>query len=201
MSDIKSRDKSKKRAMILSGAIDVFVNFGYELASMDKIAQAAGVSKRTVYNHFGSKDNLFEVIIDDFLAQRHNLKNIIYDSKRTLEEQLWAFANSEIFMIDTKERLGLSKFLAGVFLNDTDYAKIMIEKYPPAYDMLLNWLQDAKRDGKIKSENLLLSAKIFYSMINGAISWPALFTNGIEKTAIEPLVNEIIETFLVRYGK
>ena len=61
MSQLKVRDKSKKRAIILEGAIDVFIEMGYELASMDKIAEVAGVSKRTVYNHFGSKENLFQV--------------------------------------------------------------------------------------------------------------------------------------------
>ncbi len=38
-------------------------------------------------------------------------------------------------------------------------------------------------------------------MINGAITWPAFYTDKIEKTDNEPLVNEIIETFLARYGK
>jgi len=44
MTQYKNRDKSKKRATILNGAIDVFTSMGYELASMDKIAETAGVS-------------------------------------------------------------------------------------------------------------------------------------------------------------
>src|SRR5665648_745644 len=105
---------------------------GYELASMDKIAETAGVSKRTVYNHFGSKENLFQAIVDDFLAQRQSLKTIIYNSEKSLEEQLLAFANAEIFLIDSPERIGLSRFLTGVFLNDIDYARSTVSKYPPA---------------------------------------------------------------------
>jgi hypothetical protein len=37
MTQYKTRDNSKKRAVILEGAIDVFISMGYELASMDKI--------------------------------------------------------------------------------------------------------------------------------------------------------------------
>ncbi len=123
MTQFKSRDKSKKREAILNGAIDVFIRMGYEPASMDKIAETAGVSKRTVYNHFGSKENLFQAIVNDFLAQRQSLKTITYDPARKLEEQLMAFANAEIFLIDSPRRLGLSRFLTMVFLKDTDYAR------------------------------------------------------------------------------
>lgn len=199
MVQFKSRDKSKKRAAIIEGAIDVFISMGYELASMDKIAETAGVSKRTVYNHFGSKENLFQAIVDDFLAQRRSLKTIIYDPGKTMEEQLLAFADAEIFLIDSPRRLGLSRFLSKVFLQDIPYAMKTVAKYPPKYDMLLDWLKEAEKDGKIKTGDLILTANIFYALIEGGISWPAIFSNGIDKAAVKPILDEIIATFLARY--
>lgn len=195
-----SRDKSKKRTSILNGAIDVFISMGYELASMDKIAETAGVSKRTVYNHFGSKENLFQAIVDDFLAQRQNLKTITYNPEEALEDQLLAFANAEIFLIDSPRRLGLSRFLTGVFLNDIQYARETVAKYPPSHQMLLAWLNEAAKDNKIKSDNLLLTARVFYAMVEGAITWPALFSEGIHRPAVEPMLRELIATFLAKYG-
>ena len=195
----KSRDKSKKRATILEGAVDVFISMGYELASMDKIAETAGVSKRTVYNHFGSKENLFQAIVNDFLAQRQSLKTITYNSENSLEEQLLAFANAEIFLIDSPERLGLSRFLTGVFLKDINYARETVTKYPPVYDMLLDWLKEAEKDHKIKTDNLILTARVFYALVEGAITYPALFSNGIDKERVKPMLDEIIATFLARY--
>jgi TetR/AcrR family transcriptional regulator of autoinduction and epiphytic fitness len=200
MTQFKNRDKSKKRAAILDGAIDVFISMGYELASMDKIAETAGVSKRTVYNHFGSKENLFQAIVDDFLAQRQSLKTIIYNPEKSLAEQLLAFANAEIFLIDSPKRLGLSRFLATVFLKDIHYARETVAKYPPAYAMLLDWLKEAEKDGKIKTDNLLLTARVFYALVEGAITWPAVFSEGIDKSAIKPMLDEIIAAFLARYG-
>ena len=200
MTQYKTRDKSKKRITILDGAIDVFISMGYELASMDKIAETAGVSKRTVYNHFGSKENLFQAIVNDFLAQRQSLKTITYNPKKSLEEQLLAFANAEIFLIDSPKRLGLSRFLTGVFLNDTAYARETVAKYPPSYDMLMNWLKEAAKAGKIKTDNLMLAARVFYAMVEGAITYPALFSEGINKSAVKPMLDEIIATFLARYG-
>ena len=200
MTQTKNRDKSKKHAAILDGAVDVFISMGYELASMDKIAETAGVSKRTVYNHFGSKENLFQAIVNDFLTQRQSLKTIAYNPDQTLEEQLLAFANAEIFLIDSPTRLGLSKFLTAVFLQDTKYARETVSKYPPVYDMLLQWLIEAEKDGKIKAANLVLAARVFYALVEGAVTYPSLFAGGINKSALEPLLKEIIATFLARYG-
>jgi TetR/AcrR family transcriptional regulator of autoinduction and epiphytic fitness len=185
---------------ILDGAIDVFIEMGFELASMDKIAETAGVSKRTVYNHFGSKENLFQAIVEDFLSQRQNLKTIPYRPDRPLQEQLLAFAAAEIFLIDSPRRLGLSRFLTTVFLNDTAYARATVAKYPPKHVMLLDWLREAESDGRIKTENQLLAARVFYAMVEGAVTWPAIFTEGISKSATEPILNEIITVFLARYG-
>src|SRR5690606_2086124 len=49
----------EKRAAILDAAKTLFPERGYEGTSMDAIAQAAGVSKLTVYSHFQDKDTLF----------------------------------------------------------------------------------------------------------------------------------------------
>lgn len=87
-----------------------------------------------------------------------------------------------------------------VFLSDIKYARETVAKYPPSYDMLLNWLNEAVNAGKIKTDNLVLTARVFYALVEGAITYPALFSDGIDKTAIEPFLNEIIETFLARYG-
>jgi len=48
-----------KRAAILDAAKRMFVEHGYEGVSMDEIAAEAGVSKLTVYSHFGDKETLF----------------------------------------------------------------------------------------------------------------------------------------------
>ncbi|GAA4018198.1 TetR/AcrR family transcriptional regulator [Allokutzneria multivorans] len=52
-----------KRAALLDGALTVFARDGYTRASIDTIAEAAGVSTRTIYNHFQGKAELFEAVI------------------------------------------------------------------------------------------------------------------------------------------
>lgn len=51
--------KAERRLAILSAAGEVFARDGYERARVDAIARRARVGKGTIYEHFGSKENLF----------------------------------------------------------------------------------------------------------------------------------------------
>lgn len=54
----------ERRTRILAAAKDTFLQKGYNAASMEAIARAAGVSKVTVYGHFGSLDALLEAVVE-----------------------------------------------------------------------------------------------------------------------------------------
>src|SRR5262245_50007035 len=58
-----------KRAQILKAAAETFVDEGFEAASMDAITRAAGVSKATVYAHFGGKEELFGAIVETYCRE------------------------------------------------------------------------------------------------------------------------------------
>jgi TetR/AcrR family transcriptional repressor of mexJK operon len=54
-----------KGEAIAAAALRLFLRDGYERTSVDAIAAAAGVSKRTVYNRYGDKENLFLSVLRD----------------------------------------------------------------------------------------------------------------------------------------
>ena len=55
-------EDSSKRRQILDGARKVFMDLGFDGASMNEIARSAGVSKGTLYVYFADKNRLFEAI-------------------------------------------------------------------------------------------------------------------------------------------
>lgn len=55
----------RKRDAILSAARELFARLGVDRVSMDAVAAQAGVSKATVYNHFGDKQSLFLAIVQE----------------------------------------------------------------------------------------------------------------------------------------
>ena len=61
---IVGEDNNAKRRQIVDGARRVFMNLGFDGASMGEIARAAGVSKGTLYVYFTDKNRLFEAIVE-----------------------------------------------------------------------------------------------------------------------------------------
>jgi AcrR family transcriptional regulator len=53
----------RKRALIVEAARMAFLEKGYAESSMGRIAEAAGVSIKTVYRHFENKDDLFSAVM------------------------------------------------------------------------------------------------------------------------------------------
>src|SRR5947209_19304506 len=66
--------RADKRRDVLLGGLTLFARDGYTRASVDAIADQAGVSTRTLYNHFGDKAGLFHAVItasSSEVAERH----------------------------------------------------------------------------------------------------------------------------------
>ncbi|KQX59413.1 MULTISPECIES: TetR/AcrR family transcriptional regulator [unclassified Streptomyces] len=62
---------SRKRRAIIDAALAEFLAEGYSAASMDAITRSSGVSKATIYKHFGSKERLFLAVIGGVLPQTY----------------------------------------------------------------------------------------------------------------------------------
>ena len=61
----RTTSPDEKTEAIVKAARTTFLSLGYDSASMDQIALTAGVSKRTVYNRFRSKEELFGATIEE----------------------------------------------------------------------------------------------------------------------------------------
>jgi AcrR family transcriptional regulator len=90
------RSKSaEKSATILKGAMQEFLKHGYAGTSMDQIAKVAGVSKATVYSHFGEKESLFNAVIQDLVQEKFQTvmsldqpESLGQDPKKVLSEMV-----------------------------------------------------------------------------------------------------------------
>ncbi len=76
-----------KREQILEAASMLFVQQGFTDTSMEMVAQQAGVSKQTVYSHFGNKDELFTAAIQ-CKCQRYELHDLFVTTEGELRERL-----------------------------------------------------------------------------------------------------------------
>jgi AcrR family transcriptional regulator len=60
----KSRSREATRQKITNAAYDLFYQKGFNRVSVDEVAAASGITKRTLYDHFESKDALLAAVLE-----------------------------------------------------------------------------------------------------------------------------------------
>ena len=91
---VADEDTSKRR-QILDGARKVFMDLGFDGASMGEIARSAGVSKGTLYVYFADKNRLFEAIVEEECLEQGKV-TFNFDPARDVTTTLMDFGQAYI---------------------------------------------------------------------------------------------------------
>jgi AcrR family transcriptional regulator len=91
-------EDSSKRRQILDGARKVFMDLGFDGASMGEIARSAGVSKGTLYVYFADKSRLFEAIVEEESLEQGKVA-FNFDPGRDVTTTLTEFGQAYIQML------------------------------------------------------------------------------------------------------
>lgn len=194
------RDTSKKRDAILDAAAEVFAAQGFDVASMDHIADVSGASKRTVYNHFASKEVLFHSVVDRFLQQSHELKEIPYDPKGSLASQLARFADAILALARNEQWLGLTKVMTSVTIRQPDFVAETLARGGQSADTLESWLRAATADGRMTVRDPVLTARTFWAALNGAFLMPAIYLAPLPAREANAVKKELIGLLLAKHA-
>lgn len=90
-------DRQIKTGTILRAAAQVFAEQGYQTATIDSIAERAGIGKGTVYQYFGSKQDLFFAVFDDYIGSMEHLASVDVHAS-TAAEQIAAAIHTVLAM-------------------------------------------------------------------------------------------------------
>ena len=91
-------EDSSKRRQILDGAHKLFLDLGFDAASMGEIARAAGVSKGTLYVYFADKNRLFEAIVEEEVLEQGKVA-FNFDPARDVTTTLMDFGQAYIQLL------------------------------------------------------------------------------------------------------
>ncbi|MBI1212704.1 MAG: TetR family transcriptional regulator [Alphaproteobacteria bacterium] len=92
----RAADPKAKRLQILEAAAHQFARTGYEATVMDDVAEAAGVSKGSLYDYFKNKEDLFYAVFEWFQAQLLQASVADIQGAVGVREQLAAFAEATV---------------------------------------------------------------------------------------------------------
>jgi AcrR family transcriptional regulator len=79
----RSARKAATRTKLLQAAARVYAAHGFAGATLDDVAEEAGLTKGAVYGHFGSKDNLLVALMDEYLAAEIAEQVALFDRHET----------------------------------------------------------------------------------------------------------------------
>jgi AcrR family transcriptional regulator len=159
----------EKRAAILDAAKALFIRNAFAGTSMDAIAAEAGVSKLTVYSHFGDKDNLFREVIRARIQDLLPEETYQFDSDTDIGEILNRIALTHARLDCDPETVGTFRaILSDCRQGNPRYGKLMWEEGPMRSRALLErLLQQAVDAGKLEIPNIARAATQFISLIKG----------------------------------
>lgn len=164
-----------KREAIIQAATQAFQEFGVNGTSMDKLAELANVSKRTVYNHFSTKEDLvMHLVTQQWQTAILNTK-AHYDANEPLDKQLEALILQDIEFMVSESHLDLARVAIGHFFYKPDKLKDEVAQLKAQETAMHRWLKEAKADGKLVFDELERVVEEIDSLVKGQCFWPQLF--------------------------
>ena len=116
-----------KRRTILDAARAIFLRDGYAATTLEAVAAGAGVSKMTLYRHFGSKEALFEALVHGLADGMDDLEALFKDGGDALT-RLRAFGLSFARSLMQPEALALYRTIVAEAERFPDLARLFQEK-------------------------------------------------------------------------
>lgn len=148
-----------KRRQILEGARKMFIDMGFDAASMNDITRAAGVSKGTIYVYFANKEELFEALIEE---ERRAIFSDLYealDQNRDIRETLVAFCTALGRKITSPKVMRAQRTVIGICDRMPELGARFYERGPKnGHDRLATYLARLVETGKLAIPDIDLAA-------------------------------------------
>jgi TetR/AcrR family transcriptional repressor of mexJK operon len=152
--------------LILDAARDAFLDSGYSLTSMDVVAQAAGVSKATVYAQFTSKDRLFAAVIER--QGERQTAPIEATTDQTVVQMLRQFAFDAAALLLSPTNTAMSRVVSSEAVRSPEVGRLFYANGPDRLiGRLAGYLAQAMKRGELRKANSRVAAAQFLAVIVG----------------------------------
>ena len=193
----------RKREAIIQAAIAEFRAHGFEITSMDKIAATAGVSKRTVYNHFPSKEELFAEILNQLWARISAEQSVTYNRDQPLREQLRQMLQAKVQLMADENFLTLARVAIAATIHSPERAQNMVERMGEREEGLTVWIRAAQADGRLKAVDPEFAAHQVQGLLKTFGFWPQMSMGraALDVEMQNTVAESALEMFLACYQR
>lgn len=162
----------QRRSQLLDSGRAVFSEHGFHSATVDEIAERAGVAKGTVYLYFRSKEELYFDIIE------HDLEELYVETAKEMAKSETAFDRIRAYMRVRLEfaesRQDFLRLLVtestGLMSRNEPFARLIGITYPErSCSQLKQVLEDAVRRGEVREVPVDSTARLLYELTAGMV--------------------------------
>src|SRR5271165_2225146 len=189
------------REAIVEAAERLFLQRGFGSVSMDELAEAAGVARRTLYNQFTSKEEIFRAMLLRVSGQLEHAFPPGIETQGDVEEVLHLVARMILELHRQPEYLG---FLRMVLADSRQFPWIAEEfaaVMDPQTERLVRYLAHLTALGTLDCRNPMLAAHQFMGMLNELSLGPWMMGREGLPVSAEDAVEETIQMFLQHYRR
>jgi AcrR family transcriptional regulator len=200
---IGKRDKSARRDAIILIAKDIFLREGYSATSMATVAALVGGSKATLYNHFSSKEELFEAVVRQFCERNAEVFGSLNWEGADFRGALIRFGRGIAAVMISDEVIAMHRLI----MAEAGRFKEIGEAYYQAgmkrgKEKLYARFQAAMEAGYIRKSDPYMAAQHFFDLCVGGVHRRRLMNLGAPPTQaeLEANVEAAVDAFLNGYG-
>ena len=193
-----------KGSAILEAARQLFTGQGFDATSMDQIAAAAGVSKLTVYSHFGDKETLFAAVVKSYCEQQ--LPDTLFEAHPELpvRERLLQVGRAFFGMISTPEAVAGHRILCSPRMAESPLPRMFWEAGPERVQAAFaDLLRRRIERGELEIDDVPRAAAQFFTLLKGEAHARMVFgcCPGMPGGEAEHHVAATVDMFLRAYGR
>lgn len=195
------KGRGGSREAIVEAAVRLFLQRGFGSVSMDDLAEAAGLARRTLYNQFASKEEIFREMLKRVSGQLEDAFPPGIETQGDVEEVLRLIARMILELHKNPEYLG---FLRMVIADSRQFPWIADEfaaVMDPIADRFTRYLAHLTALGVLGCRNPLLAAHQFMGALNELSLWPWMVGRESLPVSAEEIIDETIRMFLEHYRR
>lgn len=193
---------ASKRDAIVAAAADAFFSHGYAASSIEQIAADAGVSKVTVYNHFGDKRGLFAAAVERECEKMRGHFSIDAELARLgIRERLTAIGEAMFAFLSRPEMVQFERRIAAETEHEPEIGHAFLKAGPwrmkAAFSSFLCFAHDR---GELDIADPQLAAEQFVSMCKGMGDLERRFGATPDETTNRQRIAGAVDVFLMAYA-
>lgn len=180
-----------------------FRDQGFAAARINRIAELARVSKRTLYKHFESKEALFDAIVERVLSENAAIPSMSLQRDCLLETQLAMALRQYIEIISKDNYIGLTRVMISEFLRDQEMSRRVFERTEMHNNPITGLIGEAMEAGLLRQADSQYAATQLLSLVKTFFFWPKFLIGDPlpNQASGDKILADCISMFLSHYRR